>query len=281
MTDFRVVKDSDLDFFLQLMDLMDWGMTVMDYKKILKFSSEGSFIVSKNGEDLGLVTTVNYGDTAWIGNLVILPKNRGQGIGTKLMKHAMDYLASTGTKSIKLDGVPLAIPLYHRLGFKYEYWSLRFIGVARKNTETNCSVMRKEDLRQVAELDLSVFKLPRRNLIEYFYGLYPELCFTAWDDSDLVGYIIAKPGKCQIKLGPWIAKQGYSLEAEQLLYSVMNKRVGENLWVGVPQANRTCIRILEKNEFTRLPSSLRMCQGDCGVIEEVESIYGIGGPDKG
>ncbi|TRO61895.1 GNAT family N-acetyltransferase [Candidatus Bathyarchaeota archaeon] len=281
MTGFRVMKKTDLGFFMQLMDMVGWGMTPSDFDRILRFSPEGCFIASKYGRDLGMVATVNYGDIAWIGNLVVLPETRGKGIGADLMQHAMDYLVSTGTRAIRLDGVPLAIPLYRRLGFRDEYWSLRYTGVAQKHADTTCRPMQREDLDQIAELDLKVFKAPRRHILEYFYGLYSDLCYTTWSGDQLIGYIMAKKGKDNVKIGPWIAEPGYIAEAEQLLYSVMNQRVGEKLWVGVPEANKTSVSILEKNGFTALPSSLRMCYGDSGVVEKVESVYGLGGPDKG
>ena len=281
MISFRVMKPTDLGFFMKLMDMVGWGMTPSDYDRILRFSPEGCFIASQDESDLGMVVTVNYGDIAWIGNLVVLPETRGRGIGAKLMQYSIDYLVSTGTKAIRLDGVQLAIPLYHRLGFKDEYLSLRFLGKAKKHAETNCRPMTQDDLDAVNMLDQSVFKAPRIEILEYVYRKYPELCFTSWDGDELIGYIMAKDAKDQVKIGPWIAKQGYSAEAENLLYSVMNKRVGEALWVGVPEGNKAGVSILERNGFTRLPSSLRMCYGDSSVVEDVKSIYGLGGPDKG
>lgn len=281
MVDFRVMKQTDLGFFMNLMDMVGWGMTPGDYDRILRFSPEGCFIASQDDSDLGIVVTVNYGDIAWIGNLVVLPETRGKGIGAKLMQYAIDYLVSTGTKAIRLDGVPLAIPLYRRLGFKDEYWSLRFLGTAQRHPETTSKPMTQGDLDAVNRLDQSVFKAPRREILEYVYQKYPDLCFTSWTDGELVGYIMAKDAKGQVKIGPWIAIQGYSAVAENLLYSVMNMRVGEALWVGVPEGNQTGVSILEKNGFDRLPSSLRMCYGDCRVVEDVVSVYGLGGPDKG
>lgn len=281
MVNFRVMKKSDLGFFMQLMDMVGWGMILSDYDRILRFSPKGCFLAMQDGRELGMVVAVNYGEIAWIGNLVVLPETRGMGIGAGLMQHAIDYLVSTGTKAIRLDGVPLAIPLYHRLGFKDEYWSLRYTGVAKRHSETTCQPMRRENLDRVAALDLKVFRAPRRHILEYFYGLYPELCFTAWDGDQLIGYIMAKKGKDNVKIGPWIAEPGYSVEAEQLLYSVMNQRVSEKLWIGVPELNKSSVNILERNGFTALPSSLRMCYGDSSVVEKVESVYGLGGPDKG
>ena len=65
------------------------------------------------------------------------------------------------------------------------------------------------------------------------------------------------------------------------MHSVMNMRLGEKFWVGTPENNDEAARILEKNNFTNLPKSLRMCYGNCSHKENVEGIFGLGGPDKG
>lgn len=278
---FRVMNEDDKDFFMHLMNLVGWGMTSVDFNRMIKFSTAGCFIAEKQGKNVGIVTTTNYGDIAWIGNLVVLPKTRGHAIGANLMKHAMEYLWSTGVASIKLDGVPLAIPLYRRLGFKEEYWSLRYTGQAIEHTIISASPMIKNDLKKVANLDKSVFKATRKPILEYFFELYPDLCFTTWSKERLVGYIMAKQVKDLIKIGPWIVLSGYEINAENLFYSLMNRCIGKKIWVGVPEGNKNCVKILQKNGFTPLLSSLRMCLGNCNLGESVESVYGIGGPDKG
>ena len=204
------MKNNDLGFFMRLMELVGWGMTPKNFDRILKFSPSGCFIAEEGGKDLGMVASVNYGEVAWIGNLVVVSESRGRGIGSMLMQQAMDYLVSSGTKTIKLDGVQSAISLYHRLGFKEEYLSLRFTGVAEKHAEIECKPMRKEDMNKISELDLSVFKAPRRELLEYVYSQYPEICFTSWVNRELVGFIIAKDGKDQVKIGPWIVKHEHN-----------------------------------------------------------------------
>jgi predicted N-acetyltransferase YhbS len=281
MVEFRVMDSGDEGFFMQLMDMVGWGMTPDDYRRMLTFSPEGLFITSVDGVDLGMVSTISYSSIAWVGNLVVLPEFRGTGLGAALMMKAMDYLTEMGAKSIRLDGVPLAIPLYRRLGFKDEYWSLRYTGVARPNEVTMTRPMEADDLSAVEVLDKSVFKGSRHEAIRYVYRINPELAFTSWDGDELIGYIIAKRGKSNVKIGPWICKSGHSGMAEELLYSVMNMVQGEDLWVGLPEGNIDGVRVLESNGFNSLPSSLRMCYGDCGVVENVETVYGLGGPDKG
>ncbi len=92
---------------------------------------------------------------------------------------------------------------------------------------------------------------------------------------------MAKDGSDSVKVGPWICRPGREVAAEALLRSVMNMRVGEAVWVGCPEGNGSSVRVLERNGFTPLPSSLRMCYGDCGVREDVNGVFGLGGPDKG
>ncbi len=121
MVEFRVMDSGDEGFFMQLMEMVGWGMTPDDYRRMLTFSPEGLFIASMDGVDLGMVSTTSYGSIAWIGNLVVLPESRGLGIGATLTLKAIDHLTEIGASSIRLDGVPLAIPLYRRLGFNDEY----------------------------------------------------------------------------------------------------------------------------------------------------------------
>ena len=141
--------------------------------------------------------------------------------------------------------------------------------------------MEVNDLAAVEALDKSVFMVSRHEAIHYIHRNNPELAFTAWDGDELIGYIMAKRGKTNIKIGPWICEPGNSDVAEELLFSVMNQVQGEEVWVGLPEENVDGVRILESNGFKSLPSSLRMCYGDCSVVENVEAVYGLGGPDKG
>lgn len=279
MVDFRVMTPDDEGYFMHLMDMVGWGMTPGDYSRMLRFSPEGLFIGSIDGVDLGMVASVNYGDIAWIGNLVVLPESRGKGVGAALMKKSIEYLTDDGAKSIRLDGVQLAVPLYRRLGFKDEYWSLRYTGVATSHESSGTQPMTEGDLKTVGDFDQSIFMDSRHEVIKYTHQKNPELAFTAWDGDKLVGYIMAKHGKTNIKIGPWQSKDPKI--AEELLFSVMNQVEGSDMWVGLPEGNKNGVAILEKHGFTPLQSSLRMCYGDCSKVEKVEFVYGLGGPDKG
>jgi GNAT superfamily N-acetyltransferase len=281
MTEFRAMTGDDLPLFLRLTGLVGWGMTEQDFHRLMEFSPEGNFIASLGGVEVGMVATTSYGEVAWIGNLIVDPGTRGKGLGAALMVHAMNYLKGESVKCIRLDSVPLAIPLYRRLGYLDEYWSMRYMGEARPQPVTGVEPMRKADLDDVSRLDLKHFKAPRSRHLEYAYRHCSGLCFTVHSGGELVGYIMGRDGSDRVRVGPWICEPGHSVEAEALLHAVMNRRPGQQVWVGFPEGNQDSRHILERNGFREIPSSLRMCHGGRGSRENVDAVYGLGGPDKG
>jgi len=281
MVTFHTMTADDQKFFLGLIETVGWGLTEADYRRMLAFSHGGMFKAAVGGVDVGVVVTVEYGDVAWIGNLVVAPGARGRGVGEALMRRGMDHLLGCGVRSIRLDAVQKAIPLYRRLGFREEYWSLRYTGRASRGPVASVEPMRGGDLDAVEELDHAFFRGRRGRLLRWVYDAFPGLCFASWEGGTLTGYIMAKDGSDSVKVGPWVCRPGHMEAAEALLRSVMNARVGEAVWVGCPEGNGSSVAVLERNGFTALPSSLRMCFGGCGATEEVEGVYGLGGPDKG
>lgn len=281
MATFHAMTPDDQEFFLGLIDTAGWGLTEADYRRMLEFSPGGMFKARVGGVDVGVVVTVEYGDVAWIGNLVVSPGARGRGVGEALMRRAMDHLLGRGVRSMRLDSVQKAIPLYRRLGFREEYWSLRYTGKASRSRAAVAEPMGVGDLDAVEELDRAYFGAGRGRLLRWVYDEYPGLCFAYWEGGALAGYIMAKDGSDSVRVGPWICRPGHVEAAEALLRSVMNMRVGEAVWVGCPEGNPSSVAVLTRNGFTALPSSLRMCYGGCGVHEDVEGVYGLGGPDKG
>ncbi len=281
MVTFHTLTLDDQEFFLGLIETVGWGLTEVDYRRKLEFSPGGMFKATVGGVDVGVVVTVEYGEVAWIGSLVVAPGARGRGVGEALMRRAMDHLLGRGVRSIRLDSVQRVIPLYRRLGFREEYWSLRYVGKAFRSRVAGVEHMRGRDLDAVEELDIAFFRAGRGRLLRWVYAAYPGLCFVIWEGDTLMGYILARDGSDGVRVGPWICRPGCVEAAEALLRSVMNMRVGESVWVGCPEDNRSSVAVLERSGFTALPSSLRMCFGDCRVREDVGGVYGLGGPDKG
>ena len=131
------MKKDDVKFALKLTRIERWSYNEDDFRRLIIFEPEGCFIASKNEKRIGMVTTTSYEDYAFLGCLIVLKGERGKGIGTKLMGHAINYLNGKGVKTVELDGVFPAVSMYRRLGFKDKYLSLRFI---RRPEECNLDI---------------------------------------------------------------------------------------------------------------------------------------------
>ena len=279
--EFRVMTLDDMGLYLRLMEIAGWGNTADDLRRLLHYESEGCFVASLDGEDVGMVASTDYGEVGWIGNLVVLPEWRSRGIGANLMKVAMSHLLDSGVRSIRLDSVAKSVPLYSRLGFRGEYPSLRFTGKGKHRRVLGIDRMEEPDLPRVIELDGQFSGLDRERMLRRVYGEYPSLCFVARDDGGIAGYIMAKPGEGIYRVGPWICMPERPDLADALLRRLMAEVAGEWIWVGVPSLNSASVEILGENGFERISTSTRMCYGECRPLGNRRGVFGIGAADKG
>ena len=281
MVDIRKMTVGDLEFCIEMFGITGWGNTADDILRMISYEPGGCFVASLDGEDVGMVGSIGYGEVGYLGNLIVRPEQRGQGIGATLMRVAMAHLVDTGVESIRLDAVPKGIPLYERLGFREEHLSLRFTGHATEKGSKGCERMMESDLPDVLSLDLRFFGASRGRVLRRVREDFPGLCFVARDGSRLAGFIMAKEGEGRIRIGPWMCEPGEPEVAERLLHRLMDEVAEGMLWAGVPEGNRASVEILGRNGFSSGPSSHRMCYGKCGETGIVKGIFGVGGPDKG
>jgi GNAT superfamily N-acetyltransferase len=120
----RVMTEGDLAGVDELRRLAGWNQRPEDWRLLLELEPEGCFVAELDGELAGTVTTTAYCQAiAWIGMMLVHPKHRRQGIGTRLMGQAIEYLRGRAVRCIRLDATPAGYPLYEKLGFLPE-WTL-------------------------------------------------------------------------------------------------------------------------------------------------------------
>jgi len=67
---------------------------------------------------LAFVTVCRQQRSAWIGNLIVDPMRRGEGLGRRLFEHAVRHLTERGTVSLWLTASAEGLPLYASCGFR-------------------------------------------------------------------------------------------------------------------------------------------------------------------
>ncbi|MFP3951634.1 MAG: GNAT family N-acetyltransferase [Candidatus Bathyarchaeia archaeon] len=278
---FHLMHQRDYPLFHKLIEVTGWGLTRRNYERFMSYKNTAGFKAKLGEKEVGMVFRFLYGEAGWIGNLVVLPHYRGQGIGEALMRHVMREIEIKGCLSIRLYSVPEAQFLYKRLGFKCEHLSLRYLGIAKQHEYFETDRMERREIRDVVELDRRFFGYDREEMLRRIYSDHGDLCFTSSSKGKIIGFIMGKEGRDNVRVGPWICVPRYRDHAERLLLSLINSRIEETIWIGVPEANIASRAILESYGFRRQRISIKMCCGKCGERGNDEGVYGIGGPEKG
>jgi len=271
----------DLDFALNQTGREGWGNCRDDFEELIDHDSNSSFIGEINGNHIGMVCAVNYGELGFIGNLIIEPDYRGQDYGRLLMKHAMEYLLNRGAKSIFLDGVPKAVSLYERLGFKKVAKSLRFESSFRGKETQHTRLMTEEDFQKIIMLDSLQFGEERYGFLRMRFSKHPELSYVLEFDDELRGFIMGRYNKQgALRIGPWVM-DSHIPEAEELLMAIASESSVDLSKIGVLETNTNALDIIKRHGFKETSFSWRMLYGNETKATLSNHLYAICGADRG
>lgn len=79
------------------------------------------------------------GLTGWVQSVVVDPQWRRRGLGTRVMRHALDWLRSRGASGAVLQTTPVGAGLYRGLGFLPTGEDL--LALDLRGAETSCEVI--------------------------------------------------------------------------------------------------------------------------------------------
>ncbi|MCJ7818030.1 MAG: GNAT family N-acetyltransferase [Candidatus Thorarchaeota archaeon] len=271
---------SDLDFVLNQTTLEGWSSIRLDFEELLHFNPKGSFIGEVDGEPVGMVCTVNYGEFGFIGTLIVRNIYRGQNYGRTLMKIAMKHLLDSGTKSLLLDGVPKAVSLYEQLGFRKIAKSLRLASVLTGQRSEYVRQMIPDDIDRISVSDTSHFGGDRKKFLQMRFSSFPEYCKILEIDEEIQGFIMGRSGSTSIRVGPWVMNN-HSPKSEDLLLALAESASGNTLKIGMLESNNEALKILKKYGFRETSYSWRMLYGENTEATQSDHLYAICCPARG
>jgi GNAT superfamily N-acetyltransferase len=264
----------DVDFALRQKTREGWAVNRERFEVFLEHDPDGCFVAMADDQLVGMITTVCFGPSGWIGNLIVDPRSRGRGIGRALMEHGLDRLLARGTATVRLEGDPPGVPLYRKLGFVDEFDSCRFARSASAMRPTlddsSIDVMSFGDLDEVAELDATIFGANRRRFLELILSC-ADLALVRRRGGSIVASLLASHTDRGLRIGPCVAVSRN--DAQCLIAAAIAAADGRPVLIGVPAPNTEGIGMLTDMEFENRPPTLRMrlgppiAAGDpCGVF---------------
>ena len=277
----RLLLDSDLPAALRLKELAQWNQTENDWKRLLQLEPNGCFCATSNGEVVGTATTTTYGrDLAWIGMVLVDPEHRRRGIGTKLMKTAMNYLDGAGVTTVKLDATPAGQSVYQGLGFNEESLVERWEGTGSKSTDSLSSLDKATQSDDVLILDRKAFAADRTKLIRMLMNESSvRPCFANDAGNRTTGFALARRGAVATYVGPLVAKDTKvaSTLLDEMLGQLLHQRVYLDLNTDFAQGRQ----ILGKRGFIKQRDLIRMSYGKKSDAGTSRLVFAIAGPELG
>ena len=272
----RLLFESDIPAAMQLKEAAGWNQTEQDWRRLLVLEPNGCFAAVKDGRVVGTTTTTTHGnDLAWIGMVLVDPQERRQGIATRLMNIALEYLKDK-VATVKLDATALGEPVYERLGFGVESRLERWSGIANVRNADTPRVLDYDDL---LILDRSAFGADRSKLIEKLIEdacVQPVLLRAA--DGSLSGYALARRGTNADYVGPVVAKSPQHVES--LLDQMLSELSGRRVYIDFNTECGASTRVLSDRGFVKERDLLRMSAG-ARAARTSPLVIAIAGPETG
>ena len=281
----RTMTERDVPAGLRLNQLAGWNQTAADWHRFLNASPDGCFVAEVEERVCGTATTISYQDRfAWIGMVLVDSEYRKRGIGTELLKKAVEHLDQLGIPTLKLDATPQGQPLYAKLGFLTEYQIERWIlkrppDQVASRAKSSFVPLTEEQLAPILTTDRDVFGADRSFLLRSLLEEAPEFAMCVPGHSAPQGYAFGRRGSFADHLGPWMAESRAT--AEKLLQEFVSRSSRETLVVDCLTANPIAIELLRACRFAQSRILMRMYRGPNAHPGMPDSLCAIVGPEFG
>lgn len=242
---------------------------------------KGCLLAEQSEQPVGICIATHYGNSGFIGELIVRPEARGKGVGAALLNHGVAILRSWGAETIYLDGVLKAVALYERNGFHKVCRSWRFSGHLDGILNRGVRQMVPSDLYQVAALDKVSFGEERGYFLRRRFELFPELSYVMLERQSISGYILGRAGTDWLSAGPWVVS-GDTATPLELLNAFALAAEGRQISLGILDSNRAACVLVQSLGFTaRTDSPWRMALGPSSDLGASQYCYAIGSAAKG
>jgi len=302
MIEIREMTAGDLQLGLRLSRQAGWNQIESDWRRFMNLEPEGCFVAELDGRPAGTTTTCIFGRVAWIAMVLVDEGSRRKGIGTALLKHALDYLEARQVKTVRLDATSTGRPVYEKLGFVPEYELARFAGTAQPGETPGGSLKAAgfgdgggkaipkrhkaspRDCRlglppftDIIEFDRKITGTNREKLLSALFAELSRNVRILRHRDMMDGFITMRPGANAVQVGPCIATAG---AGPALLSDALDRCAGKAVFIDMPTGNVNAVRIAESSGLKIQRRFTRMCRGE-RIKDNPQNIWAGSGPEKG
>lgn len=241
----------EVERFLCLAMQEGWICGRWEFDLLLRSFPQGCFTMSDGNEAIGFVTSIRYGTSGWIGNLLVHEKARGLGIGRSLVQSAVVALEEAGAETLWLTASRAGKGIYEKMGFKeidsISRWRGQGGGCLPLGNAPIC-------LEDMISADAAAWGDRRDALLR-------TVTKRGIVNAHGRGFAVTQPWPGSKQLGPWISSRE---DARALLDQVLALALEENgspIFIDVPDRNEHSASILSSRGFVIRGTTTLMYRG--------------------
>lgn len=244
-------RNEDVDDFLLLAAAEGWICERWELDFLFGAFPHGCFVAREGDSPVGFITAIKYRKSGWIGNLIVRPELRGNGIGCTLMKTVLATLAEAGARTVWLTASADGRPVYERLGFVEVDAIKRWCGTVSCGGEPARDDVHMADMLAV---DMAGWGDMRSVILEEVANRGTTLACNG-------GFLMSQPCGDALQIGPW-GVAGRETAAWLFARALAQAPAGTRVFLDVPVRNVAAASLLHAAEFTIRGSTALMYLGE-------------------
>lgn len=270
----RPMQSGEVELAVQWAQQEGWNPGLHDAACFRAADPDGFFIGILQGEPVGSISAVRYGEHfGFIGLYIVKPEFRGKGFGLRIWQHAMAYLAG---RNIGLDGVVEQQDNYRKSGFQLAHRNVRFQGIARPRRVSTQSMAMKDvtelPFEQLMSYDRPCFAVSRERFLAEWIAQPDSIAIAAVHDDVIHGYGVLRRCASGHKVGPLFADDARTAEA--LLDALISQHEGETFVLDVPEPNSQAVALAQQYGMTSVFETARMYTNAAPAVP-LARVFGI------
>ena len=254
---------NDFSFSIKLANSVHWDMTVRDFEFMLKLEPEGCFVLFHGGERFGIATSISYGKVGWLGNLIVKEDSRGQGAGSILLQHVLDYLVKKGMETVGLYAYPHLINFYETFGFKSNRELIVLHGKVSYNSSNQVALETadKPNVDEIVNFDRQCFGTDRKKLLKPIILEKRNLGYISNESETTTGYVLAKVQDKTAEIGPVAFKANKMKQALALLRTAFIRLHDFETFIYIPRKETELLKIAHQAGLKEAFRAVKMIWG--------------------
>jgi len=280
----RPIRHSDIPFAIRLCDQERWQVTRTDLNRILRLDSRGSFLACEGSRRLGMATSTSYGKKlAWIGNVIVDRKYRGETIGRELVQHTLRYLKRRSIRHVALYCFAKNLRFYERLGFMSEATFARLSRIGKRtNFQTPAQGLNYTcRAEEVVSMDRRAFGADRSKLLKFVIRDKTGFWIVQSKDSRMSSCMMIRRYDGMCEFGPWNSLSSSKEELSAMLHGALNEAYGRPVEISALRSNSLVLRLLRDNGFLVIREGYRMFYSERPHLGDDHMQCALGFLDKG